>query len=73
MLNTCGKIKPEDKGQFIYKCFYGEEQIELFKHELSQIEWRNIIKTVDNPNTANENFFDIFLKFYFKYFPKVRI
>ena len=31
------KSKPEDKGQLIYKRFYGEEQIELFKHEISQI------------------------------------
>ena len=28
------KSKPEDKAQFIYKRFYGEEKIELFKHEL---------------------------------------
>ena len=27
-LNTCEKSKPEDKAQFIYKCFYGEEQID---------------------------------------------
>ena len=73
VFNTCEKSKPEDKAQFIYKCFYGEEQIELFKHELSQIESNNIIKTMDNPNTAYENFFDIFLKTYDKYFPKVRI
>ena len=43
------------------------------KHELSQIEWNNIIKTLDNPNTAYESFFDIFFKTYDKYFPKVRI
>ena len=52
---------------------YGEEQIELFKHELSQIEWKNIIKTLDNPNTAYKNFFDIFFKTYDKQFTKVRI
>ena len=33
----------------------------------------NIIKTLDNPNTAYESFFDIFFKTYDKYFPKVRI
>ena len=37
-LSTCEKSKPEDKARFIYKCIYGEEQIELFKNELSQIE-----------------------------------
>ena len=42
-LDTPEKSKSEDKAQFIYKCIYGEEQIELFKHELSQIEWKNII------------------------------
>ena len=47
--------------------------MELFEHELSQIEWNNIIKTLDNPNTACESFFDIFFKTYDKYFPKVRI
>ena len=72
-LNTCEKSKPEDKSQFIYKCIYEGEQIELFKHELSQIEWNNIIKTLDNPSTAYESFFDIFFKIYDKYFPKVRI
>ena len=36
MLNTCEKSRPEKKTQFIYKRFYGEEQIELFKHEPSQ-------------------------------------
>ena len=51
-LNTCEKSKPEDNPQFIYKRFYGEEQIELFKHEVSQIEWKNIINNLDNPNTA---------------------
>ena len=52
---------------------YGEEQIELFKHELSQIEWKNIIKILDKPNTAYKNFFDIFFKTSDKYFPEVRI
>ena len=59
-VNTNEKSKPEDKAQFIYKGFYGEEQIKLFKYELSQIEWKNIIKTLDNPKTAYEKFFDIF-------------
>ena len=71
--NTCEKSNPEDKAQFIYNRIYEEEQIELFKHELSQMEWNNIIKTLDNPNTAYERFFDIFFKTYDKYFPKVRI
>ena len=39
-LNTCERSKPEDKVQFIHKCIYGGEKIELFKHELSQIEWK---------------------------------
>ena len=47
-LYTYEKSKPEDKAQFIYKRIYGEEQIELFKHELSHVEWNNIIKTLDN-------------------------
>ena len=34
-LNTCEKSNPEVKAQFIYKCIYREEPIELFKHELS--------------------------------------
>ena len=55
-LNTCEKCEPEDKKQFIDKRIYEE----LFKHELSQIEWNNIIKTLDNPNTAYESFFDIY-------------
>ena len=59
--------------QFIYKYIYGKEQTELFKHELSQIEWNNIIKTLDNQSSAYQSFFDIFLKTYGKYFPKVRI
>ena len=67
--NTCEKSKPEDKVQFIYKCIFREEQI---KHELGQIEWNNIIKTLDNPNTAYESFFNMFFKTYDKYFPKVR-
>ena len=37
-LNTCEKSKPEDNAQFIHKCIYGEEQIELSKDELSQID-----------------------------------
>ena len=60
-LNTCEKSKPEDKAQFIYKCIYEEKQIESFKHELSQIEWNNIVKRLDNPNTAYESFFEHFL------------
>ena len=52
VLNTGEKSKPEDKAQFIYKRIYEEEQIQLFKHDLSQIEWNNIIKTLDKPNTA---------------------
>ena len=46
------KSKPEDMAQFIYECIYGEEQIELFKHERNQIEWNNTIKSLDNPKTA---------------------
>ena len=65
-LNTCEKSKPENKTQFIYKHIYEEEQIELFKHELSQIEWNNIIKALDNPNIAYESFFDKFVKTYDK-------
>ena len=72
-LNTCEKSKTENKAQYIYKCIYEEEQIELFKHELNQIEWNNIIKTLDNPSTAYESFFHIFFKTYDKYFPKVKI
>ena len=48
MLNTCEKSKPEDKAQFISKRIYGEEQTKLFKHELGQIEWKDIIKTLDS-------------------------
>ena len=61
--------KPEDKAKFIYKCIYREEQIELFKHELSQIEWNNIIKILDSPKTAYECFFNLFFETYDKYFP----
>ena len=68
VLNTCEKSKPEDKAQFIYKRLYREEQIELFKHELSQVEWNNIIKIQDNPSTAYGSFFNIFFKTYDKYF-----
>ena len=45
----------------------------LFNHELSQIEWSNTIKTLDNPNTAYESFLSIFFETYDKYFPKVKI
>ena len=61
-LNTWEKSKPQDTAQFIFKRIYGEEQIELFKHELSQTEWNNIIKTLDNPNTAYQSFLIYFLK-----------
>ena len=37
-LNSCEKSEPEDKAQFIYKRIYGEEQIDLFNHEISQVE-----------------------------------
>ena len=50
-----------------------EKKKKIFRHELSQIEWNNIIKALGNPNTAYENFVDIFFKTYDKYFPKVRI
>ena len=53
----------------IYNLFINE----FFKHELGQIEWSNISKTLYNPNTAYESFFDIFFKTYDKYFPKVRL
>ena len=69
-LYTCGKSEPENKAQFIYKHIYGKEQIELFKNEISQIDWNNIIKTLDNPNTAYQCFFNIFFETYGKYFPK---
>ena len=71
--STCEKSKPEDKAQFIYKCIYKEEQIELFKHESSQIEWNNIIKNLDNPNTAYESFCDIFCKTYYNIFLKLEL
>ena len=45
----------------------------VIQHELSQIEWNNIVKTLDNPNTAYESLFDTFFKTYDKYFPKVSI
>ena len=64
---------PKDKVQFIYKCFYGKEQIELLKHELSQTEWNKIVKTLDNLNTTCASFFDIFFKTNDKHFPEVRI
>ena len=38
----------------------------VIQAELSQIEWNNIIKTLDNPNTAYESFFDILFKTYDK-------
>ena len=38
VFNTCEESKPEDKAQFIYKHIYEEEQIELFRHEQSQID-----------------------------------
>ena len=41
--------------------------------KLSQIEWKNIIKTLDNPNTAYKYLFHIFFKTYDKYFSKVKI
>ena len=72
-LNTCKKSKPENKAQFIYKCIYGEEQIELIEHELSQIECNSIIKTLGNPNTACESFFNMFFETYDKHSPKVKI
>ena len=59
-INTYKESKPEDKAQFIHKRIYGEVQIELFKHELSQIEWNSIIKTLGNTNTAYKCFFNIY-------------
>ena len=38
VLKACEKNKAEDKVRFIYKRIYGENQTELFQHELSQIE-----------------------------------
>ena len=52
---------------------YEEEQTELFKHELSQIEWNNIIKSLDSRNTAYESFFDIFFKTYDNIFLKLEL
>ena len=73
LLNTCEKSKPENKAQFIYKTSTEKKKIDLFKHELSQIGWNNIIKILDNLNTTYESVFDIFFKTYDKYFPKFRI
>ena len=70
-LNICEKSNPKDKVQFIYKCTNREQQIESFKHELSQIEWNNIIKNLDNPNTAIS--FNIFFEIYDKCFSNVKI
>ena len=39
VLNTSEWSKPENKAKFIYKCIYGEEQVELFKHELINSDW----------------------------------
>ena len=72
-LGTCEKYKPEDKAEFIYKQVYGEKQIELLEHEIGQIEWSSIIKSLDNPNTTYESLFNIFFETYDKYFPKVKI
>ena len=44
------RSKPEDEDQFTCKFIYGEEQTELLQHELSQIDWKGIIKTL-GPNT----------------------
>ena len=51
-LNTREKNKSDDNAQFIYKSINGEDQTELFKNILSQIEWSSITKIVDNQNTA---------------------
>ena len=64
--------KPEEKAQFTYIQINEEEQMELFKHKLSQIEWSNI-KTLHNPNISHKSFlyyyiFDIFFKIYEKIF-----
>ena len=67
------KVSQEIRHNLFTMCIYGEEQIELLKHELSQIAWNNISKTLDNPNTACESFFDVFFETYDKLFPKVRI
>ena len=73
LLKIREKSQPEGEVQFIYKCIYREEQIKLFKDELSQIEWSNIIKILYNPNTAFESFFIIFFETHDKYFHKVKI
>ena len=65
------KRQPEDRAQFIYKCIYKDKQIELFQHELCQIEWKNIIKNLDNLKIACKSFFNIFFETYNQYFPKV--
>ena len=49
---------------------YGEEQIEILKHELSQIECDNIIKTLENQ--TYENLFNILFETYDKHFPEVK-
>ena len=46
------RSKPEDEAQFTCKCIYGEEQLELFKHQLSHFDWKGIIKTLGSPNTS---------------------
>ena len=58
VLNTWEKCNLEDNAQFIYKCIYGEEEIELFKH----VEWNNIIKKLENPNPVYKSFFNKYLK-----------
>ena len=50
-LTKSERSKPEDGAQFACKCIYGEEQTELFQHELSHIDWKGIIKTL-GPNTS---------------------
>ena len=39
VLSTSEWSKPENKAKFIYKRIYGEEQVELFKHELINSDW----------------------------------
>ena len=58
MLNTWEKCNLEGNAQFIYKCIYGEEEIELFKHA----KWNNIIKKLENPNPVYKSFFNKYLK-----------
>ena len=67
------KSNPEDKAQFISKCINGEEQIELFKHALSRIEWNNIIKTQTIQTLHTEVSLIYFIETYDKYFSNVRI